>query len=342
MGLEYRTGYCQNCQADRKLERKKPNHILHLLITVVLGIFTYGIGSVIWIAVWFFLSLKVSSWTCHVCGNVNEESNTHDKEQKNNQSNLMINLRKYSTLIIGLVLTIAIVVILFSFDIFDNKESKKSKKKQDTKENVVNAKVDVQEKDTAKNNNTLKYSEIESGLCYLYDIKKSSDTVSGFVSCEEGKLTITFYDSDTKENIETKTVDFKDNKFSVKLNSLGNKDFKIGIKLTKEQISKQKKKMKENGIQSISSVQSSNEDENTKAVQKCTITSWKYSKYSSEYLVVDGKTSCTNGKIVLQIFDENKNNLGKQTDQVESGVFSIFFKTSSNPKGISLNYTISQ
>lgn len=68
MATEYESGYCNNCKADRKVERKATNHILHLLITVILGFFTMGIGSIIWICVWILSSIKFGGWICSTCG----------------------------------------------------------------------------------------------------------------------------------------------------------------------------------------------------------------------------------------------------------------------------------
>ena len=76
MGMEYSSGFCKNCNADRKLERKTPNHILHFLITIVLGLFTMGIGAVIWIVIWILLSVQIGGWRCSTCGSksVNKSS----------------------------------------------------------------------------------------------------------------------------------------------------------------------------------------------------------------------------------------------------------------------------
>ncbi|MGB5867771.1 MAG: hypothetical protein WBG69_07880, partial [Arcobacteraceae bacterium] len=196
MSLEYRTGFCKECKADRKLVRKTPNHILHFLITVVLGTFTYGIGSAVWICIWFLLSLKENFWTCHVCGSHNEESNSHDAQQRIEQPKLIDNLKKHSKLIVALFISIAIVLFIFSFDFGqttqNNDTSNKTQKKQ-SKENKVNATVDIKAKDIENKKNLLKTNDLESGLCYLYDVKKSSDALSGSVSCKEGKLTMNFY-----------------------------------------------------------------------------------------------------------------------------------------------------
>ena len=71
MAQEYTAGYCNSCKADRKLERRGTNHVLHLLITIVLYFFTlplFGIGALIWIVVWFLSSIKIGGWHCSVCG----------------------------------------------------------------------------------------------------------------------------------------------------------------------------------------------------------------------------------------------------------------------------------
>jgi len=352
MSIEYHTGYCKSCDADRKLERKTPNHILHFLITVVLGIFTYGIGSAIWIGVWFLISTKFSGWTCHVCGSKNDEPVFHHTEHNSNgtpentniheirnEESIINKLKKSPKIILGVLVSFVVIIFLFSFDMGgDNSSNKESKKK---KENVVKARVDVNDQNGINKKDTVKDNKVDSKLCYLYDVKTKGNILSGLVNCKEGKLTIDFYDRESKSVVETKTVTFKDSKFQIKFDNLEKVDFKFEVKLTKKQISKHKEQLKEEQGNSISSVNSDENEENND-VNKCSIKDWKYSKYSKEYLVVDGKTTCTNGKIVLEIYDENNNRLGGESDNIESGVFSIFFKTNSNPTDISLKYTISQ
>ena len=68
MGVEFSSRFCKTCDTQRKVERKTPNHILHLLLTIFLGAFTFGIGSIIWIIVWILLSIKIGGWRCSVCG----------------------------------------------------------------------------------------------------------------------------------------------------------------------------------------------------------------------------------------------------------------------------------
>ena len=66
-----------------------------------------------------------------------------------------------------------------------------------------------------KKEKTLKLQSVESDLCYIYDTIRQKDLLHGTVSCKEGKITIRFYDSDTNREVITKTVNFKNNKFSL-------------------------------------------------------------------------------------------------------------------------------
>jgi len=68
MGLQYNSGFCVQCDAKKKIERDTPNHILHLLITIVLGVFTAGIGAIFWICIWFLSSITIGGWRCSDCG----------------------------------------------------------------------------------------------------------------------------------------------------------------------------------------------------------------------------------------------------------------------------------
>ncbi len=68
MASEKTQKFCQSCNKNVLAERKGTNHLLHFLITVVFGIFTYGIGSIIWIVVWILLTIKIGGWRCTSCG----------------------------------------------------------------------------------------------------------------------------------------------------------------------------------------------------------------------------------------------------------------------------------
>jgi len=68
MGLEYNSGYCKECEAVKKLQRNTPNHLLHFIIVIALGIVSFGIGSIIWLFVWIGISIQFGGWRCSTCG----------------------------------------------------------------------------------------------------------------------------------------------------------------------------------------------------------------------------------------------------------------------------------
>jgi len=78
MGLDISTGYCKYCKEQRKFERKATNHVLHLLITVVLGILTFpffAIGGIFWLVIWILSAIKIGGWRCSVCGSGKSTAN---------------------------------------------------------------------------------------------------------------------------------------------------------------------------------------------------------------------------------------------------------------------------
>lgn len=60
--MKYSTGYCIQCQKQVRIEKTHPNHILHLLLTLITGGF--------WVIVWFILSFNacMRPWKCPNCG----------------------------------------------------------------------------------------------------------------------------------------------------------------------------------------------------------------------------------------------------------------------------------
>lgn len=53
--------YCKQCQGDVLAIASKPNHILHLLLSVL----TAGV----WLIVWFLIAVRGGgSWLCNSCG----------------------------------------------------------------------------------------------------------------------------------------------------------------------------------------------------------------------------------------------------------------------------------
>lgn len=61
MGYNQTSKFCLYCQKMVLAQRKTPNHILHLL----LSIFTSGL----WLIVWILLIITKGSWRCCHCGN---------------------------------------------------------------------------------------------------------------------------------------------------------------------------------------------------------------------------------------------------------------------------------
>ena len=335
MKLEHHTGYCKNCKDIQQLERKPLNNTIHLLITIALGLFTKGIGSIIWIMVWFFLSTKSDTWRCSVCGHTNDEETPHEHKDEKKKINIVDILKNSYKIILGAIVAL---IIVFGFIMIDfggdettkNKETKKSTKSKNTN---VQAEVTVEEQDT-KRQIILKRDDVESEYCYLYDLSRTSDSISGSVNCKEGKLTMNFYDVDSKSVVDTQTINYKNYKFYIKNKNIKTKNFKFKVTTNQKNQQKNVKSILPT-IQYHDANQPINED-------ICFVKSWRYSKYSDDYLVVDGKTSCKQGKITVQIFDENNNNIGNESDSIELSIFSLFFKIDTMPKNLDIKYTISK
>lgn len=60
MGIDYKQKWCAQCNRNVRAERRGPNHILHLLLTLV----TFGVWAIIWLGV----SIRVGGWMCPQCG----------------------------------------------------------------------------------------------------------------------------------------------------------------------------------------------------------------------------------------------------------------------------------
>lgn len=55
-----RGGYCKHCKEQVRVFRRAPNHILHLILTLL----TFGL----WIIVWLGVSVSFGGWRCCRCG----------------------------------------------------------------------------------------------------------------------------------------------------------------------------------------------------------------------------------------------------------------------------------
>ena len=60
MGIQTAQRLCRTCDKLVLAQRQTPNHVLHLLLTLI----TAGL----WLIVWLFLSIKGSPWRCPNCG----------------------------------------------------------------------------------------------------------------------------------------------------------------------------------------------------------------------------------------------------------------------------------
>jgi len=343
MSVEYNMGYCPSCDSDKKLERQQPNHILHFFITIVLGSFTYGIGSFIWIGVWFFISTKVGTWKCHTCGNEKVEPSLHNENIIKSKLNILDIIKKSYKIIMILILIIGAVLFLYPLfeenNITDNSEQKTEKKNEtenkQKKEKVVNATVDI--KDKEKKKNTLNLKSVESDLCYIYDTVREPNLLRGTVSCKEGKLTIRFYNGDTNREVITKTVNFQDHQFSIEIEGIENNDFITEIKLSEKQIKERLESIKKEKPRSMTSIVFEDVKE---AEKECLVEKWRYVKFSDEYLIIEGKTSCTLGQITFDIYEKKNVHLGKESAFINNGIFKVYHKNSSNPTDLSIDYTI--
>ena len=60
MGIEFKRGYCDDCEELIRAERPGTNHVLHLLLSLI----TFGF----WIIIWIMASIKIGGWQCPRCG----------------------------------------------------------------------------------------------------------------------------------------------------------------------------------------------------------------------------------------------------------------------------------
>lgn len=60
MSESKRSGYCKRCDEQRVVFRKRANHVLHLLLTVL----TLGL----WVVIWLGVAIQFGGWRCSVCG----------------------------------------------------------------------------------------------------------------------------------------------------------------------------------------------------------------------------------------------------------------------------------
>lgn len=60
MAYQEKQRFCKACNKNVLARRRSPNHILHLILTLI----TAGI----WIIVWLGVSIQFGGWRCTQCG----------------------------------------------------------------------------------------------------------------------------------------------------------------------------------------------------------------------------------------------------------------------------------
>lgn len=66
--MKYSSGYCKHCRKQVKIEGQSPNHILHLLLSIITG----GL----WLIVWIILCCLSGKYRCPICGCIVENNST--------------------------------------------------------------------------------------------------------------------------------------------------------------------------------------------------------------------------------------------------------------------------
>lgn len=77
MAHQESSGFCSFCNTQVLIRRKSANHILHLLVTIVLGVVTipfFCIGGIIWLLI----------WSVHPSGSVGGAAQGADRKLSNN------------------------------------------------------------------------------------------------------------------------------------------------------------------------------------------------------------------------------------------------------------------
>lgn len=72
MGIEYRQRWCETDQRLVRAERATPNHILHLILSIV----TAGL----WLIVWLLVAIENGNrpWRCPICGGTTISPEQHE------------------------------------------------------------------------------------------------------------------------------------------------------------------------------------------------------------------------------------------------------------------------
>jgi hypothetical protein len=57
--LEENWGFCPSCQRGVVIRRKGPNHLVHLILSLL--------TSGLWVIIWLAVSVKPGGWKCAEC-----------------------------------------------------------------------------------------------------------------------------------------------------------------------------------------------------------------------------------------------------------------------------------
>ncbi len=60
MGTQETSGYCSHCDKNVLCRAQTPNHILHLILSIV--------TSGVWLIIWAILCIRAKEWHCSQCG----------------------------------------------------------------------------------------------------------------------------------------------------------------------------------------------------------------------------------------------------------------------------------
>ena len=64
MGTQVAEGFCPCCGRQVLLHRQGPNHLLHLVLSIVTG----GVWLIVWAALAWSAGVWPEPWRCTVCG----------------------------------------------------------------------------------------------------------------------------------------------------------------------------------------------------------------------------------------------------------------------------------
>lgn len=59
MGQKQSSKFCKHCGEQVMVVRQGPNHVLHLILTLITGV---------WVFVWLWLAIFSGPWRCTKCG----------------------------------------------------------------------------------------------------------------------------------------------------------------------------------------------------------------------------------------------------------------------------------